>query len=881
MTSHDAETDWRFERARAYERAMYARLTRDGTELESYPATRPGAVLFVDLNVGDKGSERIEHVVTAIEQLRELSPAGLGNVSTVLFRWPELSVIPRAIEEHDLARVWEQISESLEKMKMAASAGLVCAPLGLPPSITWGPGSLAPADLWDSDGDAVGHNWKKWLLACREVELTALLQNGRGIWRPRHYHYRLPSGRHSATFVRLGDAVRSVRDADVLAWWLHEHAVENVGVVLDTSTIVPIILALRDAMATNDRRLGRIESLASYPATQLEFTSSVGRARRGEHSVLALLSVNSSGSVRDRLLDALRSTDKNDAVNSDTSDGMRPAWALHTFVDKMGDEAHHLDETRVGSDQQTSVWSSQGEHAEMVAERCELCNDPMQSRTVQIDPKSFDGLVLPDPVLVTPDIQVADAARVFWHLCDQTDALSLDDDPHPSVSPIRPHGRRMGVVIEFDNLLKREVSIKTSASSHQPDTDDSMKLYPIEELAGVVAERLDEQHRKSRKSARVSSSSAIDFIRSAELVVGLKDEFERADGGGKEFIDKVLASWDSQATIVGFSLTDQEHNQEMESSIRNADTVCVFVLGVVTGTSLHLVLAWIQEVRRASGPGRSDVGVFALHLRPASWRAREVIVNPFGNDRVVAAFESVFPDGPSPLETERRLLDSYAEVEQVNSLPYYGRRREYLRREAESSVYDEQPESVFWGLRPESEIARLRPGSLFGERLTATATLMAVGSGVQRQRHHDRALGEIPEWRQFEIPAIFGSYFDFMIVCSILRWLEKEECWWGREISRSDDVIQNLLKQYTNEAERAVVLGELLLAAAMGKVPKKAVEVIVDGSRGLIGEAEAAGNAGHGEVYVEALKLGLALLDPQNAPADQAEAEDAREGIDE
>ncbi len=843
---------------------MYARLTRDGTELESYHATRPGAVLFVDLNVDNNRSERIEHVVTAIEQLRELSPAGLGNVSTVLFRWPELSVRPSAMEKQDLARVWEQISESLQNMKIAASAGLVCAPLGAPPSITWGSEDLAPSERGDPDGDAVGHRWKKWLLACREVELIALLQNGRGIWRPRHYHYRLPSGRHSATFVRLGDAVRSVRDADVLAWWLHEQAVENVGVVLDTSTIVPIILALRNSMAENDLRLGRIESLASYPATQLEFTSSVGRARSGEHPVLALLSVNSSGSVRDRLLDALRSTDRNETVNSDTSDGIRPAWALHTFVDKMGDEAHHLDQTRVGCDQQTSVWSSQSENAEMVAESCKLCNDPRQSRTVQIDPKSFDGLVLPDPVLVTPDIQVADSARVFWHLCDQTRALSFDDDPHPSVSTIRPHGKRMGVVVDFDSLLKRKVTVKVESSPEE--------LYPIRELTSAVEDRLRQQHKQNEEHCRISSKMAIDFVRSAELMVGLDGEFKRAGGGGKELIQSIVTSWNSSAEIIGFSLTDEHHNSQLESSVRDVDTVCIFVLGVVTGTSVHRALTWIQEVRRKNGRGRCDVGVFALHLRPVSWRARDVMVNPFGNDRVVAAFESVFPDGPSPLETERRLLDSYAKVEQVNSLPYYGRRLKYLRREAESSVDGEQRESVFWGLRPESEIARLRPGSLFGERLTATATLMAVGSGIQRRRHHDRALGEIPEWRQFEIPAVFGSYFDFMIVCSILRWLEKEECWWGREITRSDDVIQNLLKQYTNEAERAVVLGELLLAAAMGKVPRKAIEVIVDGSKGLIGEAEAAGNAGDGEVYLEALELGLALLDPQNAPANQAEA---------
>ena len=832
--------DQRFERARAYERAMYARLTSDGTELESYPATRPGAVLFIDLNVGESGSLRLKDVCVAIEQVRELSPVGIGNVSTVLFRWPELSARSIAIDENELSAVWEQVSESLQKSNLAASAGLVCAPLGSPASITWGPGSLAPTEPAGPGADRTSHNWRKWLLVCRQVELTALLQHGRGIWRPRHYHYRLPSGRHSATFVRLGDAVRSVRDADVLAWWLREHASEDLGVVLDTSTIVPIVLALRNSMAVNGMRLGQIVSLASYPATKLDFTSSVGRARSGEHRILALLSVNSSGSVRDGLLDALqsiqlRSMDENPA-NTEISDDQRPVWALHTFVDKMGSDTYHLDKTRSQPDQRTSVWTSQGESAEMVAEYCKLCLDSSRARTVQIDPKSFDGLILPDPVLITPDIRVADSARVFWHLCDQTDALSFDDYPHPSVSVIRPHGRRMGVVIDYDHLLRSEMKIKIHPSSHQQQTGPSTKrLYPIAQLTSAVKDQLQQQYKDNEKHARVSSGTAIDFIHSAQLIVGLDGEFDRATGGGKKLTKRIVQSWNSSARIIGFSIADEQHNLKLESRIRAADRVCIFVLGVVTGTSLHRALAWIQEVRRKSGLERCDVGVFVLHLRPASWRAREVVTNSFGDDRVVAAFESVLPDAPSPIEKERKFLDSYSEVESVRALPYYGRRRSYLRNEPPEVA--QRPESIFWGLPEDSELARLRPGSLFGERLTAKATLMAVGSGIQRRRHHDPALGEIPEWRQFEIPAIFASYFDSLIVCSIMRWLDKEECWWGREITRSDDVIENLLKQYSNRAERAVVLSELLLAAAMGKVPNKAIEVIVDRSKALIGES--------------------------------------------
>ena len=860
------EVDRRLERARVYERAMYARLTPDGVERESYPATRPGAVLFIDLNIGHSSGLQTEGVVKAIENLRELSPAGLGNVSAILFRWPDRSTGSITIED-ELTGVWEQIGGSLYGMNLAASIGVVHAPLGSPPSIIWGPRSLTPAGAAPSEGNVSDLNWNRWLLACRGVELTALLQNGRGVWTPRHYHYRLPSGRHSATFVRLGDAVRSVRDADVLAWWLREHAVEDLGVVLDTATIVPIVLALRNSMASNGMHLGQVVSLASYPATKLEFISAVGRARSGEHPILALLSVNSSGSVRDRLLDALRSIDRGNPNAVDPPDDSGAAWTLHTFVDKSGSEPHHLDRTRVYPDQQTSVWSRHGESTETVAESCALCNDLSRSRTVQIDPKSFDGLVLPDPVLVTPDIRVADAARVFWHLCDMTDALSLDDAPHPSVSPIRTHGRPMGVVIDYDYLLKREVTIMTGAPQNQQEADDdSEKLFPIDELAAAVAYRLDQQHMENKESARVSSRSAIDFIKSAELVVGINGEFDRAEGGGEEFIRRIVESWNPDAKIIRYSIADAAHNQGIESRVQESDRVCIFLLGLVTGTSLHRALAWIQGVRRASGHERCDVGVFALHLRPSSWRARQVITNPFGDDRVVAAFESVLPDTPSPMEMERKFLDSYLNMAHVSSLPYYERRRAYLRGDPLSADERQRPESIFWGLPEESEIARLRPGSLFGERLTAKATLMAVGSGIQRQRHHDPAMGEIPEWRQFEIPAIFVSYFDSLIVCSIMRWLEKEECWWGREITKSGDVIENLLKQYTEKTERTVVLSELLLAAAMGKVPRKAIDVIVDRSNALIGEVRAGSEPVGVGVDIEPLRLGLALLEPTKTP---------------
>ena len=46
----------------------------------------------------------------------------------------------------------------------------------------------------------------------RAVELRALLDWGRAIWRPSGYHYQLPSGLHCDAFVKLADAIRRRSD---------------------------------------------------------------------------------------------------------------------------------------------------------------------------------------------------------------------------------------------------------------------------------------------------------------------------------------------------------------------------------------------------------------------------------------------------------------------------------------------------------------------------------------------------------------------------------------------------------------------------------------------------------------------------------------------
>ena len=827
---------------------MYARVSCDRVELESHPATRAGSVLFVDLHVGDSNDEidaieqmlespndnnsGFDQLYAALGHVRRVSPVGLGNVSTLVIRWPGRSRDQLVKHSGALETLWANIEAMLTGMRMQVPVGLIQAPVGFEPEIVWGPGNLAPS----SKAVSSWSNETELKLLCREVELMALLDNGRGVWEPLDYHYRLPSGRHSGSFVRLADAIRSSRDADVLAWWLLEHASAGLGIVMDTSTVIPVALALRNVMASYELKLGAVSILASYPATSLEFARSVLDASRGGHPVLGLLSVSSTGSVRDGLTTAMAN--------------LCSKWALHIFVDKTGTDTFHLDAARGAHHGQVSVWTCQHESSENLPAHCTLCRNSSRARVVQIDPRSFDGLVLPEPQLVTPDIRFAAPSGQFWHLCDNTDAIGFDVQPDESSASNRPHKTPMGVLIDFDRLL-------------QAYGDSSPTLTDEEDVAECVLHEL-------RKSYGPVDPSPLEFVSGAELIVCLSNELKRANGGSANFLRRIASDLAPTARVVDLDLSQDENGQTDDTmdALATSGVICILVLGIVTGTSLQRALTTIQGIRRHRQAGILDIGVVCTHMRPTSQRARDTIVNPFGKDRFMTAYESLIPDAPSPLHFEREFLESFSSDASITSLEYYERRTTYLETsngKSDDETGASQRIEPFWGLPQEGFADRLRHGSWYGESLSATATLVAVGSAIQSSRYHHASSGHAPEWRQFELPAVFRSYFDSLIVCSVLRWLSPEECWWGRDADRSDRVVEELLEVYAEKPEQTMLLNELLLASALGKVPPPATRKIVDRAREVLGRAQEAwepGMAGVGGSAVDPgpLELGLAIV---------------------
>jgi hypothetical protein len=124
----------------------------------------------------------------------------------------------------------------------------------------------------------------------------------------------------------------------------------------------------------------------------------------------------------------------------------------------------------------------------------------------------------------------------------------------------------------------------------------------------------------------------------------------------------------------------------------------------------------------------------------------------------------------------------------------------------------------------------LRRTSLYGE-LDDRHTLVAVGAAMQEAIQRNTSDGA-PDWVQFDLPNALRSYFDGLIHASILRWLTPERAWWGASRNDSVALIGDLQSRF--EEDWKLLLPELLLAAAQGKVPDEGFDLLMDEGEGVL-----------------------------------------------
>lgn len=749
----------------------YIRLTRHGVRCHGVPAGEH-SLLFVDVEPN-----------VPLTGLRHANWAMFRDVGVVLVRSattpasPERHPVGASPQESPFGRMISSVHRAIELMVRGPISGSAASLHG------WPQDELAEVlnrDRTKSRFGAIRQELgvfpvleseddidDEYLDRARAIELTALLEWGRGVWRPKDYHYRLPSGEHAEAFVRLGDAFQEPRDAEVLASWLFPHAREGLGIVVDTGTLSPLVLALHGAMRGQGLEPGVVEVLDSYPVTGHRVRHGIREAAK-RNSVLAILSVNSSGRILDHMVEAMGSL-------GDSADRF-----IDVLVSKQRNDEPHSEQAHISID----IWHPLPDEPPMISygdpntDTCRWCADPQRSRVVPISPTSFDGTFEAAIRRLMPSIDDATENRALWEICDAGEGVSiqLEAEADEEVRGQRPVGR-MPIKFDLGELVQSpEFRQKATAAL------------------------------KDRLEGRGVSLDA-------NLVLVAEREF--ALEGFNQMLDSLRGVLGREAEVIPYP-AEGEWSPNLKDAISKAGSICILALGAVTGTSLSTALVAAQQARQRGTP----ISAIVVHARLNQQRAWQTLENEFSG-RLYPGFHSYISDR-SPLQEELTLLNtppSSIEARLTGDIEEFRQRRVAYCQDPRMNA----EEGIFWGCSPEE---RLSPNSLYGERLRAKVVYAAVGSSMERARQQERGRAA-PEQRVFDMPAIARSYYDPLILCAIFRWLQPHEQWWGTLPATGATSIIEMTERFRDPAPLKFLVPELLLASALGKVapgPMSAVQ---------------------------------------------------------
>ena len=106
-------------------------------------------------------------------------------------------------------------------------------------------------------------------------------------------------------------------------------------------------------------------------------------------------------------------------------------------------------------------------------------------------------------------------------------------------------------------------------------------------------------------------------------------------------------------------------------------------------------------------------------------------------------------------------------------------------------------------------------------------TLVGVGTALHRRRLEREAQGGPPGLR-FDLSRIPAVYFEVPILSAVLRWIRPYEAFWEYRGLPVQDVLRDLWAKtnFEEPGSRETLLAELALAAAAGKIPRRAKDTI-------------------------------------------------------
>lgn len=676
-------------------------------------------------------------------RLRSAPPSLMAATASVVMRCP-----------NDADSSWGldlclAVRDALDRLRISPAVHALAMPIGAAP--------------WHVLNDAVAEWDIETSGRARRVEITALIEHQNGIWSPTDYHFRLPSGSHGRCFVRIADAIRSPADAAAFASWLAPHIKAGSGILLDSSSLVSVALALQAMAARVGVTLGPVVSLEEYPTNYLDTMKAVRDVDEGSN-VVALVSVQSTGAMYERLSSALSQVASNE-------------WTIHILADKSatpGGENVVTPGVTGGSLDRTETWSRLGKPPDVRPDQCDECRAG-PARLAHIDPRTFAGMVLPAPELLMPDAGWAYRQREFWQRADEADAVMLE--AHSDVTDLHPRygtEKFMSVKVNFSDLLAEEQWEKT---------------------AELCEGRLDEL---LAADGRLGNYDVV-------LVDEREAEIERFS----HLMDRLAPSLGSPRVLVVNSQVDGLGQADIDV-VTTAKRILLFRLGLVSGLSLQQVMYAVQQMRRQTD-GYEMHGL-VVHLRPQDGRVRETLNNSLALG-LNSLWESYLPEDRHPL------LDEHDVISSVH-VPLVDHAQAFLDQRLDLAVGFPADGQLLWGAGPHvgGDAASLSPMSYYGEGLRVRSAFAAIGAAVHCARVNAKEPRGAPRWRMFELPAILRSYYDPIIVSCILRWLRPNEMWWGDDPRREIPLLKSVLRR-TAARELPMLLSELLLAASQSKIP--------------------------------------------------------------
>lgn len=780
-----------------------------------------------------------------VEKLTNAVQDRLHLISThdrLLFRWPWLAGPGNPSQ---VAMIDDWLDRLVEVMQPRSEAGgdgclgVIQHQVSGAPSLHW-----SGEEPRDTD---------TFLSHARAIEMRALLDQGNAIWQPKTYHYRLPSGYHTDVFIRLADAIQSPRDAYVIACWLSDRLSDGIGIVVDTGGFTPVLIQIENFMAQFDLLIGPMAILQSYPAGRPAVRRTVEEAASGlATGILGLQSVSSSGDLLGILTDELERVAESRGLD----------YSLDVLVDRhKGDEAC----ARLSpSDAERAIsWLGLGKEPEVKASgSCEFCRDPEKAHYVAVNPRTYGEMALPAPHLVMPDIHYADDGHLLWEHVAQARALAIEANPHPSSRVARGKRTALPVRLMFELIVGSEG------------------------LTELVKNRLREVDLEEEVLDRLSHTALV-VVTAQDL--GDRERPAFAEGGLVNFeagLRSVIAGLglDGSMPIVAHG---DPSLAERVGELGAGDNILIFSWGAVTGLTLRQLKLSVADALREC-QRELDVNGLVFHSRPSTPGEWTALQNQFRPGVLIDLWTSCYP-WESPLADERRLLDrsglqpfDLTEPERK----FLDLRTRFLRLHEDHMGTDDDwsprfvdddgtpdPRHVFWGMSPDGNYQeQVRGRSLYGEGLDCLTAYAAIGAVIHYTRLNEQPEAA-PRWVMFDLGRLVRSYFDAVIICSVLRWLRPGELWWGGVSDDTDSVrdsVSFLLDQviYDSEdrnsdqdgiEEQVLLVPELLLACAQGKIPATAHDLVCDKAVEIM---DGWPNDESFELARGAVRLGLTLLEP-------------------